>query len=160
MIEIVAIKGARGELIPATPEDAEKLATMPMGTSVKVSITAFHNTRFHRKLMALYRLGFEVFQEMPTEPQIHRGREVAKSFDGFRRDTTILAGHYNAYYRLNGEVRFEAKSLSYRRMNDQTKLQVYRDVLNQVWGRVLRQGAQYKSPEQVDEVVERLIGME
>ncbi len=41
-----------------------------------------------------------------------------KNFDRFRKDIAILAGFYEASYRVNGEVRFEAKSIAFSNMSD------------------------------------------
>ena len=41
-----------------------------------------------------------------------------KNFDRFRKDIIVLAGYYDATYRLNGDTRIEAKSISFGSMSE------------------------------------------
>jgi len=41
----------------------------------------------------------------------------SKQFDVFRQNLTVLAGYYDQLYTIKGEVRIEAKSLSYGSMS-------------------------------------------
>ena len=156
-IEIVMQKAPNGALVPATEEDAQKLATMKVGQGVKVTVTHFYNLRFHRKLFCLFRLAFDAWE--PAEPVVYEGQAVAKDFQRFRKDLTILAGYYDVAPRLNGKVALEARSLAFERMNDGEKQGVYRAVLSTIWERVLRY-ARYENPEQVEQIVERMMGFE
>lgn len=156
-IKMAVIKAPGGALVPATEEDAEKIATMPIGHGFIVTIQTFHNLRFHRKLFVLFKLAFDVWR--PPKPVIFQGQELPKSFDQFREDLTILAGHYTAHPRMDGTCRLHAKSLSFARMSDEQKLDVFRDVRTATWDRVLKY-ANYRTPEEVDEIVNRLIGFE
>lgn len=155
-LEVIMIKGLSGTLHPATDEDAEKLASMKVGTAVKVTITQFHNVKLHRKLFVLFRLAYDLWNPYPVQ---YNGQSVGKTFDQFREDLTILAGHYTCAASLDGSVRLTAKSLSFARMDTDAKSQVYRDVLNVVWDRVLKSTA-YRSIEEVEQAVERLIGFD
>lgn len=155
-IEAVFIKGLNGTLEPATDEDREKLASMKFGTPVKVTITQFHNLKLHRKLFVLFRLAYDLWQQ---EPVIYRGQQIGKTFEQFREDLTILAGHYTAAARMDGSVRLNAKSLSFSRMNDDEKVRVFRDVLSATWARVLKSSG-YASIEDVEAAIEQLMRFE
>ena len=67
-----------------------------------------------------------------------------------------MAGHYDAVFSIDGYVRFTAKSISFARMDEGEFSKVYQAVLNVVWEKILRQ-ANYKSPEEVEEIVNKLL---
>jgi len=56
--------------------------------------------------------------------------DEATQFDRFRKDLTILAGFYEQTVRLNGEVRTEAKSLSYASMEPDEFERCYNAMIN------------------------------
>jgi len=60
-----------------------------------------------------------------------------KAFEQFRKDLIILSGHYNAYYRLDGSVRIEAKSISFGSMNEDTFEELYSSTIDVVLKRIL-----------------------
>lgn len=71
------------------------------------------NYLFFRKWWALVKYAYGHWE--PPEIDYKHSKVVPeKNFERFRKDLTILAGHYEASYRINGEVRIEAKSVSYK----------------------------------------------
>lgn len=86
-----------------------------------------HNTAFHRKLFALFNVGFEYWE--PGEISCKYG-VPEKNFNQYRGDVTILAGYYEVYTRLDGSTRVVPKSLKYEKMSDDEKEKLYSSVIN------------------------------
>lgn len=73
-----------------------------------------------------------------------------KNFDQFREDVTILSGHYESFYRIDGSVQIKAKSISFARMDDQDFQEVYKAVFNVLWKMVLsKTGMEYQQIENI-----------
>lgn len=155
MTDLVLIKTPSGQLAPADPQAAEYIAKLKLGAALKGKFTKARNPRFHRKAFALFQLAFEAWE--PAELS-YKGQVVAKDFDRFRKDLTILAGFYDAVTNIRGEVRLEAKSLSFGSMDDEEFAKVYAAILDVIWQKVLRDAARYKSAAEVDAVVVQLLG--
>jgi hypothetical protein len=116
-----------GIMRASTDRDADKLSKYKTGEAIRADITKPQNSAFHRKLMALFEVGFDAWE--PIE-QTHKGQPVQKSFDRYRKDVTIAAGHYDLVTALNGEVRAEAHSLSFARMSPEDREALYSSVID------------------------------
>ena len=128
----MVIKGPNNSLHPATEEDAARISRYKLGQGVKVktvSVTA-HNLKFHQKLIMLFKLCFDHFSEQADAGLQYKGQVVKPSFDLFRKELTILSGHYVAHHSLNGSLRVEAKSIAFRNLDDDGKERVFSDILN------------------------------
>ncbi len=53
-----------------------------------------------------------------------------KNFERFRKDLTILAGHYHVVIRLDGTAKPEADSLAFGNMDQETFNGLYSNVLD------------------------------
>lgn len=147
---------AQQALMPFDEPSREALAKLKTGAGVWVEVKQARNVRFFRKLFALLNLAFDLWEPANKE---WRGEPVRKNFDRFREDITILAGHYEATFDINGQTRLRAKSISFANCTEEEFEQVYKGILDVVWRRILRQ-ADYKTPEDVDRVVNQLLGFE
>jgi hypothetical protein len=156
-VKIEMIKSPSGSLIPASEDAAEMLRKIKSGSYVSAEVKFARNYKFLKKAFSLFKLAFDVWD--PGDTLEYKGAQVQKSFDGFRKDITILSGFYKATYNVRGEVRLEAESLSFASMSEDRFELVYKSVLNVVWKRVMRQ-AGYGSIEEVDRVVEELLRYE
>jgi len=156
MTELVLTRTPSGALVPADAPSAEFVQKLKVGSGLKGEFKRQRNPRFHRKVFALFQLAYDIWDAPVLE---YRGQPVAKNFDRFRRDLTILAGHYEAATNLRGEVRLEAKSLSFGAMDDEEFSEVYTSILTVVWERVLKAHG-YKSAAEVDHIVENLLRFE
>lgn len=153
MTDLVLMKTAGGALVPCDPAATDYIAKLKTGQGIRAACKKARNPRFHRKVFSLFGLAFDLWDAPELE---YRGQRVEKSFDRFRKDLTILAGHYEAVTNIRGETRLEAKSLSFSSMAEEEFQVVYRDILNAVWQRVLK-SAGYETPERVDQIVEELL---
>ena len=125
-----------GGLAPESEGEAAKLHKIKAGASVKVNITQEVNAKFRRKWWALAKFAFDLWSETMPD-QEYRGQEVQRSFERFRRDLIILAGHFQPVWAVNGEMRVEAKSISFARMSDETFEALYSATINAVLAKIL-----------------------
>ena len=132
MEEIVAFKGPNNTLHPATEEDAARIAKYKLGAGVRLKATKMseHNYKFHQKVIMLFRFCYEAFEERVDTGVEYRGQRVRPSFDTFREQLTVLAGHYDATYSIDGSVRLRAKSIAYSNATDEEKERIFSDVIN------------------------------
>jgi len=112
------------------------------------------NGKFHRKFFALLDFAYDTW-EPPRKRKTYRRREVEKSREQFREDIIILAGFYVQTFDLRGRMRMRAKSISFANMDDVEFERVYQSVLTVLLREVL---TNYKNRDEVDAVVDRLIG--
>ena len=125
-----------GGLAPESEDEAAKLHKLKAGASVKVNITQEVNAKFRRKWWALAKFAFDLWSETMPD-QEYRGQAVQRSFERFRRDLIILAGHFQPVWAVNGEMRVEAKSISFARMNDETFEALYSATINAILAKIL-----------------------
>lgn len=128
-------------LIPATEEDAELLSKIKTGEGVKLKFTRYRNVQFHRKFFALLELAFDYWvpREGGEGSAWKETLEVRRDFARFRKDILILAGYYDATYRLNGDVRIEAKSIAFASMDQDQFEQLYSDCIQVILDKVCTQ---------------------
>jgi predicted nucleotide-binding protein (sugar kinase/HSP70/actin superfamily) len=149
-------KTLSGTLAPADSETAAYVARLKFGQGLRAEVKRARNILFHRRMFALLNFAFDLWDCPALE---YQGQAVAKNFDRFRKDITILAGFFDAVTNLRGEVRLEAKSLAFHNMGEEEFERVYKAVLGVVWDRILRSKG-YESPEKVDAIVQELLRFE
>ena len=130
-----------------------KLKNAEAGEVINFKFSFVRNPLFHRKFFALLNLGFEHF-EMKNEGMIYNGHKVAKNFDSFRENITILAGYYEATTDVQGNLKLTAKSISFANMDEAEFEQVYSKVLDALLEHVFRN---YAGRAEVDEVIEKIM---
>lgn len=136
MAELIMIRQPGGALHPATDEDAEALRKIKAGAAVRVEIKQIRNYKFHRKWFALAKYAFDIWAD--TIPQMeYKGQPVKPDFDRFRRDLIILSGRFDATYNARGEVRLEAKSISFANMSEEDFERLYSETINVILAKIL-----------------------
>lgn len=142
MSEAYFLKLPNNTLVPATAEDHELLKKIKQGDPVKLTYTRPRNYQFLKKFMSLMHLAYDYWEpkdaEVPAYVSAH-GVVPEKNFDRFRYDITILAGYYDATYRLNGDVRLEAKSISFGNMSEDEFEKLYSAVIDVILAKVCTQ---------------------
>jgi hypothetical protein len=151
MKELVLTKAPGGALVPVDPQAAEYIAKLKIGAGVTATVKRHRNPRFHRKFMALLNLAFDAWE--PVEAT-YKGQRVGKNFDQFRRDITILAGHYEMAVNLKGETRLTAKSISFANMDEDEFSELYNAACNVILQRILTNYTR----DDLDAVIDRLMG--
>lgn len=123
------------------------------GQIVRADIVVPRNRKFHNKLMALFRLAFD--QWTPDETKTYKGHPIEKDYDQFRADITILAGYYNTVWRVNGDMRIEAKSLAVDQMETEEFEALYSKIIQVLLEQVLN--AKGFTSNSIDSLVDQII---
>lgn len=137
-MDIFVRKTMDGALRPVSEQDAEALKMIKLGDPIKVSVTKPRNYKLLQKTMVLFQLAYEHFCEFGISEAKHLGQPVVPSFDRFRKDLTVLAGHYTPVFGIRGDMRFEAKSLSYGKCTEEQAQRIYNDVITAALANVYR----------------------
>jgi len=149
-MEIVLAKAANGCLVPVDQQGIEAVSKLKLGQGVKVTMTRHNNVAFHRKIFALANLAYEAWE--PTTKE-HKGVPIEKNFAQFREDITILAGFYETRVRVNGDIRYIAKSWSFASMPDEEKDRLFNAIINVILKHVLTNYTR----DDLDNVIEQVL---
>lgn len=122
-MELLFTKGVSG-LVPACEESKDWLAKKKLGATIMVEPREMRNGAFFRRWWALVKLGYDYWSECAQTVQ-YKGENVLPEFERFRKDVTILAGHYHPVVNVKGEVRIEADSLKWASMDEDTFGKLY-----------------------------------
>jgi len=150
---LTAIDGADEESRRAWRRFWRRVLRAAPGAVFEISARQPRNARFHRKFFALLKLGYDAWQP-PRRRMKYRGRPVAKSFEAFREEVTILAGFYEQTFDLAGRLQLRARSISFARMGEDEFERLYSAVIDVLLARVL---TTYRDRAAVDRVVEQLM---
>ena len=149
MAEIFLTKRC-GVLMPASESDTEKLATLTEGETIRADLKRPRNIGYHRKYFALLDVLYNIFEPVPVE---HNGQAVMKNRERFRKDIAIATGHYELVVNIKGEVRAEAKSISFAAMDDAEFSKLYSLTIDYGLQRI----AVGKTREQIDQWVSQIM---
>ena len=139
MAEILLMKTPQGALVPAFEDEAQKLLRFKVGATIRCEISQIRNYQFHKKWFSLVTLAFGVWTE--TAPQIeYKGVQVEPNFEKFRKDITVLCGYFTPVFNVRGEVRLEAKSISFASMEQQEFEQLYSKTIDVILKKILPEG--------------------
>lgn len=127
MTDVVLIRVPHG-FIPH-PESAEAVRKIKVGTECQADVRQPRNYKFHKKWFALARILFDIWCEIDRTLE-YKGEKVLANFERFRRDLTVLCGHYEPVYNIRGEVRLEPKSISFASMSEDEFEQLYQQTIN------------------------------
>ncbi len=100
-------------LCPASDMELEKLHKFKTGEQYTIEIQLTRNPQFHRKVFGFFNFCYS-FWKGDNEFQ-----SETKQFDVFRKHLTVLAGFYDQFVNIHGDVRVEAKSLAFSSMNQE-----------------------------------------
>lgn len=109
-MKINMTKQPGGALLPASDMDADVLAKFKTGHVYPIDIKLPRNPSFHGKVFAFFQY---CFAHWKTDREF---MDEKGQFDNFRKELTVIAGFRDVYYKIDGSVRVEAKSLSYGSM--------------------------------------------
>jgi hypothetical protein len=94
-----------GKITPLHDSDYDSFKKVPKNKIVEIDIKSKRNYQFHKKFFALLNMVFE-------------NQEVFTDFEYFRKELTIESGFYNEYVTFDGEIKREAKSISFAKMDE------------------------------------------
>lgn len=100
------------------PEDLEKKKSLTLGDTYKVVVSNPRNVKFHRKFFALLAI---VMDNLPHDFKITtvNGQELeVKTIEDLLWHIKMQTGHHERKVTLGGRVTFEAKSISFAKMDE------------------------------------------
>lgn len=130
-----------------------RLKNAEPGEVIEIEAKLPRNSKHHRKYFALLNLGFECF-ESNRKHKTYKGKPVTKSFESFREEVLILAGFYEQTFTLKGELKLEAKSIKFAKMEQDEFEDLYSKTINVLLQHVL---TNYKDANEVNDVVEQVL---
>lgn len=133
-MQIDLVKTPNGYIVGCTPDDEAAIKKWAIGEVKRGQFTNPRNYEFHKKFFAMLNIGFDAWEPPELE---YKGLPAQKSFDRFRKDVTIAAGFYDVNVNLKGEVRAEAKSISFAKMEQHEFEEVYSKVADVLLQKVL-----------------------
>lgn len=136
---------------PDDLETAEAMEKIKPNAVVKAEITQPRNLAFHRKFFALIDVAFEAWECPELE---YKGQPITKNRDRFRKDLIILAGFGYPVINIKGEVRYEAQSMSFSKMDNAAFETLYSRVVDVILTRVLT----HYTRADLDNVVNQILG--
>jgi hypothetical protein len=135
-MEILLTKGPGGALIPLDDDEAAKLGRIKTGGVVRADVSQMRNGAFFRKWWVLAKYAFDLWSET-VEPIEYKGQPVLPEFQRFRKDLTILAGHYTPVFNARGELRLEAKSIAWANMAEDEFERLYSATIDVILRKIL-----------------------
>ena len=138
--ELVMIRRPDGSFLPYGEGEMAKAARFKVGRLATMTAVLMRSYPYHKRWFALAQFAYSVWTET-VEPIQYQGIEVEPSFERFREDLTILAGHYTATYAINGQLRLRAKSISFATMDQAEFEAFYSATINAVMRTILSKGA-------------------
>lgn len=148
------IKGANEEDNRAWKKLWKKITNLEVGEITFVDFVFPRNYKFHKRFFAMLDVGYDAW-EPPRKRRTYKKREITKNREQFREEIIILAGFYEQTFNLKGEMRLRAKSISFAKMEQPEFEQLYSAVVDVLLREVLHT---YKDRDELDEVVERVLG--
>ena len=152
MAEIFLTKRC-GVLMPASESDTEKLATLAEGETIRADLKRPRNIGYHRKYFALLDVLYNIFEPVVDGEKWYNGVQPVKNRERFRKDIAIATGHYELVVNIKGEVRAEAKSISFAAMDDAEFSKLYSLTIDYGLQRI----AVGKTREQIDQWVSQIM---
>lgn len=153
-MDVYFTKGPRGSLLPLDDEQAELMEKIPQSAMVKVSVTQVRNPKFHRKYFALMGYAYAMWQDAQPARE-YKGNQVVTSFERFRDEVTILSGHNEAVFSVTGELRLQAKSISFAKMDEMSFERFYSNTIDVLLQKVLH--SDRLTPEKMRAYVDQVI---
>lgn len=146
-MEVFLIKRPDGLFELMDDEQQELFKRFKIGSVIRCNFQEMRNGQFFKKWWALATVSFQIWVE--TVPNIkHKGVEVKPNFERFRKDLTIMAGHYEPTFNIKNELRLDAKSLQWSKMTEATFNELYQDTITTVLQKVIP--ARNLTPEQLE----------
>ena len=135
-MEVVMLKSPHGALIPMDDTEADKTRRWKAGAVVRGDFAEMRNGAFFKKWWALAKMAYEMWAD--ELPELHyKGEAVRPEFERFRKDLIILTGRFRSVFAVNGEMRLEAESISWAKMDEPKFEALYSETINVILSKVL-----------------------
>lgn len=160
MAEITLVKTPDGELRGMSERDVvayknfkTRIKHLEAGELIEIEAKLPRNSKMHRKYFALLNLGFEHW-ESNRKHKTYKGKPVTKSFESFREEILILAGFFEQTFTLKGDLKLEAKSIKFAKMEQDEFEDLYSKTINVLLEHVF---ITYKDRAEIDAVIEQVM---
>lgn len=154
----VMLRKVGRHLVATDISSEEYLNTLIEGEVYRAQITKPRKLWFHRKYFALLNVAFDYWDPpKDLEFEARYGHVPEKNFDRFRKDIAILAGFFEAYYRVDGTVRVTAKSISFAAMDQDEFEDLYEKTMTVLISKIFGPDNEYYTREEIERVVNELV---
>lgn len=151
MTELVLVKHSQsGLLLPDDVDTSDFIKKLKDGAIIRADFKKMRNPAFHRKYYALLNFAYENWE---PSAQTYKDQVVEKNFDRFRKDIAILAGFGFPTYNIRGEMRMEAKSISFASMDEVEFEKLFQSTITVIMKHILTNYTQ----EDIQNVVNQLL---
>ena len=135
---------------PADELSAEEMESIPTNIEFKAELTRPRNYKFHKKFFTLIEVSYKAWEGPVIE---HNGEIIKANLVRFRKDITIMCGYYDLVVNINGELRKEAKSISFANMDQAEFEKLYSTAIDVILGKVLSNYTREDLDEQVNNIL-------
>jgi len=135
-------------------EALESMKAFKSGETYSVEVTRPRNLAFHRKWFALAKIAFDYWADSVAKRE-YKGVEVQPNFERFRKDLIIMAGYYEPYFNAKNEIRLDAKSISFAKMDAEEFEELYSKTIATILQNILPKDRY--SEQSLRETVERIV---
>lgn len=94
-----------GKIIPVHDSDYDAFKSIRRNTELLFEVKQQRNIKFHKKFFSLINMVFD-------------NQDIFTDIEQLRKELTIESGFYNEYVTFTGEIKREAKSISFASMDD------------------------------------------
>ena len=135
-MEVTMMRRPDGGFAPYGDESVQWAAKVKSGRLVRGKFTQIRNYSYHKRFFALVEFAYDVWVE--TIPSLeYKGERVQPNKERFRHDLTILAGYYEPIFDIRGELRLQAKSISFGSMEQEEFEKLNSATINAVLQKIL-----------------------
>lgn len=118
-MELYLVKQFNGTFKPANDSDYEKTKKYKVNDIIKFEATKPRNIKFHKKFFSLINMVFQ-------------NQEVYTDINNLRKELTKACGYYTEYINHKGITVYEAKSISFAKMDEFEFETLYNKFLDKV----------------------------
>lgn len=134
-IEVALIRQG-GVLVPARQVDADAVKVFKPGEVEMFEARRLRNGVKFRRWWLLVEFAFDIWREaLPTMQ--HQGHDVRAELESFRKDVTIMAGYCRPVWGAGGEMRLEADSIAWAKMDEARFERLYSATIDVVMSKIL-----------------------
>lgn len=135
MSEYLLMRAPHG-FVPANDEEGARLSKFKLGAVMRANVAEMRNGKYFRKWWVLSKFAFDIWADRQPE-QEWRGVKVLPDFERFRRDLIIMAGFFRPVWAVNGELRLEAESLAWAKMDEDRFAALYSATINAILQKII-----------------------
>jgi hypothetical protein len=152
MPEIDCRKVLAGSLPPETEvivmdEPTSWFRKLVLNRPLVLIFTAKRNYQFHKKFFALLDFAYEHWEPGELSGPRFEGVTPLRSKERFRKDLTVLAGHFDQEVRIDGSLRIVAKTISFAGMSEDAFSEFYERMKDVIWERIFQHITTYSREE-------------